>query len=115
MAGSESSSGRIALRHSRLDVACSLGAGEAGTRVDEWRRLHESAGLGVERIEGGVRLWLRPGAREAAADLARRESECCGFLDFYLVPEGGRDRLDITSTVPEAGPAIESLVGGECS
>lgn len=105
--------GTITYRHTGTEVACSLGAAGAATRVNEWRRLREVSGLGVEDIAGGLRLWLEAGASSAAADLARRESECCGFLDFRLASEGGRLHLDVTSPVPEAGAVIRALIGSE--
>lgn len=110
---SSNPSGRVTYRHRDVDVVCTLGADDVGTRTEEWRRLreHAGAGVGVEKISGGVRLWLDSAAHDDVADLARRESECCGFLDFDLVPEGDRDRLDITSPVPEAISVIEALAG----
>ena len=105
--------GTITYRHTSTDVACTLGIGGAATRMDEWRRLRDAAGLAVEDIPGGLRLWLDAGAGRLAADLARRESECCGFLDFHLASEGGRLRLDITSPVPEARSVICALVGDD--
>lgn len=97
-------------RHRHLDIACSLGASDVVGRLDEWRRLCAQA-LGSEEIEGGRRLWLATAVRAAAADLARRESECCGFLDFDLVREGRRLRLDVTSPVPDANAVIDALIG----
>ena len=103
----------ITYRHSTTDVACTLGAGGAATRMEEWRRLREASGLEVEEIAGGLRLWLKAGATSAAAALARRESRCCGFLDFQLASQGGRLHLDLTSPVPEAGVVIRALVGDD--
>ena len=103
----------ITYRHTSTDVACTLGIEGAATRIDEWRRLRDAAGLGVEDIPGGLRLWMEPGAGRPAADLARRESECCGFLDFQLASEGGRLRLDVTSPVPEARRVVRALVGDD--
>lgn len=103
----------VSYRHSGTEVACSLGPADAVTRVEEWRSLRELAGLGVEAIEGGLRLWVRPDAYAAASDLARREAECCGFLDFELAREGDRARLDVTSPVREAAAVIRGLIGGE--
>ena len=98
-------------RHRHLDVACELQAADAAAQAGEWRHLREEAGLGCDPIPGGVRLWLRPEARGVAADLARREAGCCGFLDFELTDEAGRLRVDITSPAPEAAAVIASLTG----
>lgn len=105
--------GAITYRHTGTDIVCTLGTGGAAARMDEWLNLRETSGLDVEEIDGGLRLWLEPGAASAAADVARRESQCCGFLDFRLVAEGGRLRLDVTSPAPEAGVVIRALVGGD--
>ena len=104
-------------RHRHLDVACELDAAEAGARATEWRRLRDEAGLGAEPIPGGARIWLRPEAWEAAADLARRETACCGFLDLDLTAEADRLRLDVTSLAPEAPAVIACLAGtgAECA
>jgi len=104
--------GTITYRHTSTDVVCTLGIGDGATRVDEWRRLRETAGLEVEDVAGGLRLWLDAGAGREAADLARRESECCLFLDFHLASDGGRLHLDVTSPLPEAGAVIRALIGG---
>lgn len=102
----------ITYRHTGSDVVCTLGIAGAAARMDEWLSLREMSGLEVEEIDGGLRLWLEPGSADAAADLARRESQCCGFLDFHLAADGARLRFDVTSPVPEAGAVIRALVVG---
>lgn len=103
----------VTYRHTGTDVACTLGTGGAAARMGEWLSLRETSGLEVEEIDGGLRLWLEARAGCAAADLARRESQCCAFLDFHLAAEGGRLHLDVTSPVPEAGVVIRALVGDD--
>jgi hypothetical protein len=56
-------------------------------------------------------MWLRPDARKAAEDLARREAGCCGFLDLELALNDDRLRLDITSLAPDAAPVIAVITG----
>jgi hypothetical protein len=97
--------------HRHLDVTRELETAEAGARNAEWRRLRDESVVGVEAIPGGVRLWLRPAAAPTATDLARREGDCCGFLDLELASEGSRLRLDITSSAPGAGAVIDCLTG----
>ena len=70
-------------------------------------------GLGAERLSTGARLWLRMEGREAAEDLARRESACCGFLDLELTGFADRIRLDITSLAEGAQAVIGRLVDTE--
>ncbi len=103
----------VYLTHRHLEVACDLGAAAAADRIDEWRRLRSDEGLCVENIVGGVRVWLRPEAADVAEDLARREAECCGFLDIALVSVGHRLRLDITPPTPDAAAVIGMLAGIE--
>lgn len=105
--------GNIRYWHRSLRVACELEAAEVGSRVVEWQRLREHAGLGSEPVPGGARLWLRPEAADVAADLARREAACCGFLDLELAVDGDRLRLDVTSPAPDVMPVIAWLIGGE--
>ena len=99
--------------HRHLDVACELDGAGARDRAEEWLRLRADHGLGVEPIPGGARIWLRPGARPLAVDLAGREASCCGFLDVDLEPDGDRLRLDLTSPAPEAREVIAHLAGIE--
>jgi len=97
--------------HRSLDVACRLGAADAGERADEWRRLREDAGQGVEAIPGGARLWLTPAALARTEDLVAREAVCCAFLDLDLVADHGVVRLDITSPSEEGATTIALLAG----
>jgi MerR family transcriptional regulator, copper efflux regulator len=103
--------GDLRYEHRRLDVACELQAGAAVSRLDEWRRLRETAGLRADPIDGGIRLLLRPEARIAVERLVRQEAHCCGFLDFELTTVGDKLRLDITSPSAEAVGVIDILTG----
>lgn len=103
----------VRYEHRRLDVACELKAAEIGGRADEWRRLRERADARAEPIPGGARLRLRPDLWEAVDDLARREADCCGFLDFELSTAGDGLRLDVTSPAIDAQAVIACLVGLE--
>lgn len=94
-------------------IACTLGADDATARVAEWAALRSRV-LGTETIAGGVRLWLPSDRRADAEDLARRESECCAFLDLHVEREGDRVRVDITSRNGDAMPVIAALAGTPC-
>ena len=100
----------IRYEHRDLDVACELGNLDAASRVEEWQTRREAA-LETTALSGGLRLWLPTEMLEVAASLARREAECCGFLDIDLAYEGHRLRLDISSVAPGAASVIASLVG----
>ena len=100
-------------RHRHLDVACELDGAETGDRLEEWEQLRADYCVRAEPIPGGGRLWLRKRGRPVAEDLARREAECCGFLDVDLTLDGRRLRLDLTSPAPEAAPVIARLAGIE--
>jgi hypothetical protein len=102
----------VRYRHRHLDVACELKKADLGARVEEWRSLGQRA-LGAESIPDGARLWLGADAWAAAKDLVRREAACCGFLDFELVDEGKRVRLDVTSQATGGASAVAALLGIE--
>lgn len=98
--------------HRHLDVACSLDATAGDERLAAWQRLRHDAGLGSERLDGGVRLWLADAVRVDAERLAAAEAACCGFLDLEVGPStGGRFSLDVTSPRPDALPVIVALLG----
>jgi len=95
--------------HRTVEVSCSLDARSAVDRLAAWAALCEDAER--EDLADGVRLWLAPSLYRAAIELADRESRCCPFLDVELALEHGRLRLDITSSVREAGPVVTSIIG----
>jgi hypothetical protein len=68
-------------------IACALGSGDQRVRVDEWREFFRASVLAVEDCgEGRARFRLKAPSQDliAAADLARREIECCGFFSFSI-------------------------------
>lgn len=101
----------IRYAHRHADVACQLDSNDAVCRVAEWQRLRASA-LGSTAIPKGIRLWLPVETLKVADELARREAECCGFLDIELAEDGGLLRLDIISVASDAAPIITAIVGG---
>ncbi len=71
----------------KIPVACTLGAQDAGKRVEEWRRFFERSidaadPGGPQRLRG--RLDPTPETMIAAIDLALREKSCCSFFDFSI-------------------------------
>jgi hypothetical protein len=79
--------------------ACSLTPGQQSERAAEFRALAERALVSRERRDGSVVLSFSraPGVRETVEDLARRERECCSFLDFRVDEHDGRVRLAIAA------------------
>ena len=71
----------------QVPIACTLTAGEAADRAEEWRLFFatsiESADMSPD---GNLRLQLKsdPEVLPAAVDLAQREIECCAFFDFSV-------------------------------
>lgn len=103
----------ITYTHRDPTVACTLEVGDRPSRAEEWRRLRDDSGLGVEIIDRALRIWPNPASWSAVDDLARRESECCAFLGFDLVAEGDRLYLDVTSPVPEGAFVIGNLLDAD--
>jgi hypothetical protein len=89
-------------------AACSLSPGESSQRAHEFRALAQRALVSRERRDGAVVLTFRtePGVREAAEDLARRERECCPFLDFRVEERDSHVALAI-GAAPEDRAALD--------
>ncbi len=71
----------------RIPIACTLGADDAGLRIEEWRRFFEYSVdaadmVGADRVR--LRLKPSPDVLLAAVDLASREKSCCTFFDFSI-------------------------------
>lgn len=94
--------------HKHLNLICELDGSAAASRVGEWADIKDQA-LGTERIPGGVRILLPAQSAELARDLARREAQCCGFLDISVTTDDNQVRMDITSAVPTDVPLISFL------
>ena len=80
-----------------IGAGCTLSSAELKVRVQEWAGLRDRS-TGIRDVAGGVAIGL--GADEPldrVADLAARESECCGFYTFVLRIDGGRRELEITA------------------
>jgi len=94
----------------RIPIACALNSGDAGLRVEEWRRFFERY---IRAVTAGasVRLLLADGddVLLRAVDLAEREHECCRFFDFriQLAEEG---RWLTVGVPPEAAGILTDLL-----
>jgi DNA-binding transcriptional MerR regulator len=91
-------------------VACSLGAGETSTRVDEWNAVLGGV-TSRHPLDGGLRLRFRPGTDVTEiARLAAAEQDCCRFFDFALVIDGNGIALDVHSPA-DGQPVLAALFG----
>jgi hypothetical protein len=71
----------------QVPIACTLAAGAATERVEEWRAaLRTSVTAATRTAPGRVELRLAEGPSAAGqlVDLARREKACCGFFTFAV-------------------------------
>ncbi len=91
----------------RVPIACSLTATEAGDRMDEWRSFVAAHVDARAADDAGIRLRLRPGddALLAAADLAEREKACCPFFTFAVEIDADGRHLRISGP-PEADEVV---------
>jgi DNA-binding transcriptional MerR regulator len=83
-------------------IACTLDAGQMGSRVEEWSALlatDDERGSGVvarTAIDDGVRLRFGPGTDVAElARLAAAEQDCCRFFRFTLAIDTGGVALEV--------------------
>jgi hypothetical protein len=95
--------------------ACSLAPGEAADRAAEFRALAGRALQSRELRDGTLVLSFRAeaGMREAVDDLARRERECCSFLDFGVEASGDSVTLTIGAEAGDTAAldAFSDMVG----
>lgn len=92
------------------DLVCTLPLGQAPGQLAEWSEL-ASAVLRRTELPDGVELVLPARLGGAAADLARREAACCGFLSLSVREDSDTVTLRITSDTPGADQVIAMLVG----
>jgi hypothetical protein len=93
--------------------ACTLPTAERPLRIAEFDELFAAAGRRVERIaptKARVALAEAGGTRARAEDLAARETACCSFFAFTIVP-AGPDGLWLEIEVPpEHIPVLDGLL-----
>ncbi len=91
-------------------IACSLGADEIDTRVDEWRTLLRLAGR-RQPIPGGLRVSFPSAtALTEITRLVAAEHDCCAFFAFAITVDTRGIALEVTAP-DEAQSLLESLVG----
>ena len=99
-------------------IACTLGAGEMSTRLDEWNALladgHDLLGGVVARRAldgGGLRLEFGPEADVTEiARLAAAEQGCCRFFAFALTVDDRGIALEVRA--PDDGRAVLTALFG---
>jgi hypothetical protein len=97
-------------------IACSLGASDLGSRLEEIAAVGRDHLIGAETRDGGHVLRFRLGedSRRRLAAIVAAESECCPFLDLDLREHDGE--LVLTVTAPEAGrPVADELAAAFAS
>jgi hypothetical protein len=122
-AGAETAAGGAGLGgavagDSSVPIACTLGAGEMSTRLDEWRALlahdpHSQRGVTARQAldDGGLRLELAPGSDVAEiARLAAAEQACCRFFGFALISDGRGLALEVHAP-PDGQLVLADLFG----
>ncbi len=91
-------------------IACTLGADDLATRIDDWNRTLADV-TSRTAIDGGLRLQLSPGID--VADLARlvvAEHGCCAFYRFALTADERGIALEVTAPA-DAEAVLASLFG----
>ena len=96
----------------RIPIACTLTADDQPGRLDEWRSFFATQVAAVELpAPDRARLRLADGSAAvlAAADLAQREKQCCGFFEF-AIELGAQGRWLSVGVPAEAAPVLADLV-----
>jgi DNA-binding transcriptional MerR regulator len=100
-----------------IPVACTLGAGETATRLDEWNALlageqHLLDGVVARRpLDDGLRLEFGPDTDVTGiARLAAAEQGCCRFFGFALLVDDRGIALEVHAP-PHAQPVLTALFG----
>jgi hypothetical protein len=91
-----------------VPIACSLGLSDLKTRISEIAALNSDALRRHERHGLELELVYAPEAGERVREMARKEKECCAFLDFDIREDAESIRLIIRA--PESARAAAALV-----
>jgi MerR family copper efflux transcriptional regulator len=100
-----------------VPIACTLGAGEMSTRLDEWNALlvdKQELLQGVtarHALDDGLRLEFGPNTDVTEiARLAAAEQGCCRFFNFALVIDNRGIALEVHAP-PDGQPVLTALFG----
>ncbi len=83
-----------------LPVACTLGPDDRSARMRRWQRLSDVA-VPVARRAGPlleVRYQAGHGVRDELEALAEAEQECCSFVAWTVIDDGGHPVLRVEAT-----------------
>lgn len=101
-----------------VPIACTLGAGEMATRLDEWNALLDDEADPLRGVtarqgldDGGLRLEFGPSADVTEiARLAAAEQGCCRFFTFALVIDDRGVALEVHAPA-DGRPVLTELFG----
>lgn len=93
-----------------VPVVCTLSSSQAGDRLTEWSDLQHVA-TSVDELSDGVRLQIPSAHASEVRDLARREAQCCSFLDIEITDRDQVIEMTITSPNPDGVPVVHLLAG----
>ncbi len=90
----------------KVPIACSLEAGQAENRIDEWRMFLAESVTAAAKDGESLRLRLASSDRALldAVDLAAREKACCGFFSFSIEVDANTQTLEVR--VPDDAAAV---------
>lgn len=93
-----------------VPIACTLGAGEMSTRLDDWNALLQSVAA-RHSLDDGLRLEFESDTDVTEiAQLAAAEQSCCRFFDFALVIDGRGIALEVHAP-PDGQLVLTGLFG----
>jgi hypothetical protein len=84
-------------------IACTLTPAELSDRAQAWAKLLGTSLISRQRIVGGLRLRVHPGAMASLRALIDLERDCCPWINFGL--------KDATLVMTAAGAGENALVG----
>lgn len=101
---------------SREPIVCTLNSDDKTARGTEWRQFLQSSVMEVIRTDAVARLRLVEGDDVilSAANLARREKECCAFFEFRIDLSSDGVWLEIEAPV-DAAALLDDLIGSRAN
>jgi hypothetical protein len=92
-------------------IACDMSTASdtPAERLAEYRRLFSRALLRRERPTDAVVFVFRAESAPAVADLARREAQCCPFLEYRVEPLGDQVIWTIADPLGRASAILDEF------